>query len=111
MDKLACALKDVPQSIIAQIVNEQLKRRVKDFLEDGPNSKTFDAMVEKMITDYCKKQAKKIVVAYLDKAGQKMIEDAVEQAIENDGLPDDAYNAVLNGIDSFVKSKFKTKGE
>ena len=34
MDKLACALKDVPQSIINQIITEQMKKKVREVVED-----------------------------------------------------------------------------
>lgn len=111
MSKLDCALKDVPQSIIDQIVTEQLKKKVKDFLEEGEADKIMDAMVEKLIIAFCKKRATKIVSVYLEKEGSKIITDAIDCAIEDNGIPDQAYGSIVNAIDDFVKSKFKKGGK
>ena len=111
MDKLECALKDVPQSIINQIITEQLKKKVRDFLEDGDADKLLDRIVEDLIIKYCKSKAAKIVAEYLEKDGSMIITRAVKACVEDDGIPDVAYNHIINGIDDYVKSKFKKGGK
>lgn len=109
MDKLSCALKDVPQSIINQIINKQMQERVKEFLDEGSVSDMLDDIVEKSILAYCKTNSKKIVGEYLEKHGRKMIQEAVDNSIDGDGIGDDGYGIVTDAITDWLKTKLGQK--
>ena len=109
MDKLACALKDVPQSIIKQIITNQMKNRVKEFLDEGSVSDKLDDIVEESILAYCKTNSKKIVGEYLEKHGQKMMQEAVDSFIDDNGIGDDSYSVVTNAVTDWLKTKLREK--
>jgi len=109
MDKLACALKDVPQSIINQIITDQMKKKVREAIEDEKIDEILDDQIEKAIVAYVKANSKKYVDEYLKKEGSKIINDAIECSFDDNGVGDDAYEVIQDAVSEWITSKFKNK--
>jgi hypothetical protein len=111
MDKLACALKDVPQSIINQIITDQMKKKVREAIEDEKIDEILDAQIEKAIVAFVKKNASTYVKQYLDKEGADIIKEAIESSFDDNGVGDDAYSVIQDAAEAFIISKFKKGGK
>jgi hypothetical protein len=90
MDKLSCALKDIPKSVIEDLVNEQIKQRAMKIVNSEEMTKIVDRKLLQVLAP--------IVETYFEKNLNKISKIAIDQItdeFESNDLPENVFNKLM----------------
>lgn len=105
---MKCSLESVPKEIIESIINEQMKRIVKEQLEEDKILDVLYDLVKKELLLEVKKKAPTLIKEELVKNNNKYIRETIDYVMEDD-TPEEVWEALHDFYTEVVCSKLGTK--